>query len=103
MALLKYFAPSKNVPDPNGPLSRTVPATAIAAANMAVYNVTVSSEPKTTPKQKRGEIPSEFTPQLKAERAAEHGVVSTLKILFEGYSYTEINENMEDCLHLYKN
>ena len=37
MALLKYFAQSKkNLPDPNGPLSRTVPATAIVAANMAV-------------------------------------------------------------------
>ena len=36
MAFVKYFAPSKKLRDPNSPLSRTVPATAIVAANMAV-------------------------------------------------------------------
>jgi len=50
MALLKNFAPSKKLSDPNGPLSRTVPATAIAATNVAVFKlVTVSSEPTSTP------------------------------------------------------
>ena len=53
MALLKYFAQAKeNLPEPNGPLSRTVPATAIAAVNMAVSKVKVSSEPMSTPKKK---------------------------------------------------
>jgi len=50
MALLKYFAPSRKLADLNDPLSRTVPATAIADANMAVSKlVTVSSEHTSTP------------------------------------------------------
>jgi len=87
MALLKYFAPSKNLPDPNSPLSKTVPATAVVAANMEVSKVTVSSEPMPT-------TSSHLNLRL---------IELLNKILFKGYPYTEINENMEECLHLCKN
>ena len=58
----------------------TVPSTTIAAANKVVSKIT--SESKATPKKKpRGEY-AKFMPQFKAgigKRAAEHGVVSTLR------------------------
>ena len=68
MALLRYFTASKNVPklsDPNGPLSRTVPSTAIVVANKAVSMIISSATPPgtaneshSTPKNREVNMPS---------------------------------------------
>ena len=48
MALLKYFKKNSVLPDPNGPLSRSLPSSSISAANKAVKPVLDAVEGKTT-------------------------------------------------------
>ena len=79
MALFRYFKKEKgNLPDPDGPLAKSVPSTAIAAANSevsAVMHTTSSHNCK-----KRGHY-EKYMPEQKAmigKRAAEHGVAATV-------------------------
>ena len=77
MALYRYFkASDTKLPDPQSPLSKEVPSTAIAAANGEVKHVVELQRGKT-----RGPY-TKFTSERKAEigkRAAEHGVVATVR------------------------
>ena len=79
MALLKYFkretSENNGLPDPSGPLTKSVPSTSIAAANLNVRSIIESQN-----RQKRGNY-GKFTPEQKAmigKRAAEHGVVAAV-------------------------
>ena len=74
MALFCYF--KKDLPDPHGPLAKSVPSSSIAAANSEVRSVLA----KTT-SNKRGNC-EKYTPEQKAiigKRAAEHGVVAAVQ------------------------
>ena len=77
MAFYRYFkASDTKLPDPQSPLSKEVPSTAIAAANNEVKHVVELQRGKT-----RGPY-TKFTPEQKAEigkRAAERGVVATVR------------------------
>ncbi len=99
MALWNYFIPAVSVlPKPDGPLSRIVPASSIAAANKEVKGVldlpkaSGAEEKQTT--SKRGTY-DHFTPEEKArigKRAAEHGVTATIRYfsrVFPGHSLKE--------------
>lgn len=85
MALYRYFKSSADtvLPDPLGPLSKTVPSTAIVSANeevRQVLNAQQATQPGTT-KVIRGHY-SKFTAKQKAKigkRAAEHGVAATVR------------------------
>ena len=78
MALYRYFKASQDtkLPDPQGPLLKEVPSTAIAAANNEVKHVVELQRGKM-----RGTY-TKFTTEQKAEigkRAAEHGVAATVR------------------------
>ena len=80
MALFRYFDKAKkdNLPDPRGPLVRTVPSSSIAAANSEVRAV-LESLPSGG--KKRGPY-ANYTAEQKAlieKRAAEHGVVAAIR------------------------
>ncbi len=79
MALYRYFKVEKGgLPDPHGPLAKIVPSSSIAAANSEVQAARESSLPD---RKKRGSY-AKYTPEQKAliaKRAAEHGVVATIR------------------------
>ena len=84
MALFHYFNKAEkekdNLPDPDGPLSKTVPRSSIAAANSKVRVVLQSSQ-STAGSKKRGSY-AKYTPEQKAvfgKRAAEHGVTAAVR------------------------
>ena len=55
MSLHRYFKIQSNkLPDPNGPLSKEIPAEAIKTANDSVEQATKNSEASTSGKQSRG-------------------------------------------------
>ena len=62
MALLRYFEKKDNLPNPNGPLAKTMPSTSIAAANSEGRAVLESAPPDN---KKRGPY-AKYTPQQKA-------------------------------------
>ena len=84
MSILKYFHPVKqkpDLPDPNGPLSQSLPSTAIAAANVKVTDALNEAEVKKSASRTRGTY-SFLTSAQKYEvgkRAAEHGVTATIR------------------------
>ena len=84
MSILKYFHPVKqkpDLPDPSGPLSQTVPPTAIAAANIKVTEALNEAEVRQSASRSRGTY-SFLTPAQKykvGKRAAEHGVTATIR------------------------
>ena len=75
MALFRYFKREKgNLPDPHGPLARSVPSTSIAAANS---EVSTAIDTASRNSGKRGHY-EKYTPQQKAmigKTAAEHASV----------------------------
>ena len=92
MALLKYFkretSENNGLPDPSGPLTKSVPSTSIAAANLNVRSIIESQN-----KQKRGNY-GKFTPEQKAmigKRAAEHGVVAAVRYYIK--QFPNLKEN----------
>lgn len=93
MTLYQYFARAKEItstslPDPNGPLSSTIPSSKISAINREVAKVlppagecTLGSENADRSKKSRGHY-VKLNQREKAEigkNAAEHGVASTLR------------------------
>ena len=83
MSLLKYFSlidpryHDSQLPDPNSPLARAIPSSAISVANESV-NVSLESNKKAA---KRG-VYQKLSTEKKAEigkRAAEHGVIATVQ------------------------
>ena len=92
--ILKYFKPvptpsssSPNLPDPDGPLNRKIPAKAIDIANAKVTEAT---------KVPRGRSPYFYlTPGQRYEvgkRTAEHGVTATLRYYAEKYLKLPLKE-----------
>ena len=98
MALLKYFKKNSVLPDPNGPLSRSLPSSSISAANKAVKPLLDAAEGKTTEgKTTEGKTTEGKTTEGKAtgrgkysmyseveklkiaRRAAEMGVTNTMR------------------------
>ena len=79
MALFRYFKREKgNLPDPHGPLARSVPSTSIAAANS---EVSTAIDTASRNSGKRGHY-EKYTPQQKAmigKTAAEHGVAASVR------------------------
>ena len=75
MALYRYFCSAnddRKLPDPRGPLSKTIPSSAIASANFEIKALT----------QSEGGQYAKLTPELRFEvgkRAAEHGVAATIR------------------------
>ena len=107
MSLLKYFKPVpktasdellKQLPDPNGTLSKTVPPSAIRMANDEVSKA-VEGKSETTTAEPRGtqSRPNRYlilTPAQRFEvgkRAAEHGVNSITSLFFEKVSTSSSN------------
>ena len=83
MSLLRYLSRvdpryrDSKLPDPNGPLARAVPSSAISVANESV-NVSLESNKKAA---NRG-VYQKLSAEKKAEigkRAAEHGVMGTVR------------------------
>ena len=78
MALYRYFCSAnddRKLPDPRGPLSKTIPSSAIASANSEIKALTQSED------RKRGQY-AKLTPELRFEvgkRATEHGVAATIR------------------------
>ena len=88
MALLKYFKKNSVLPDPNGPLSRSLPSSSISAANKAVKPLLDAAEGKTTEGKTtegkatgRGKYSmySEVEKLKIARRAAEMGVTNMMR------------------------
>ena len=77
MVLYRYFCSANNdrkLPDPRGPLSKTIPSSAIASANSEIK--TLKSEDR-----KRDQY-AKLTPKLTFEvgkQAAEHGMAATIR------------------------
>lgn len=83
MALLRYFktASSSVLPDPSGPLSNSIPSSAIVSANKAVKPLLDSGSAKEEGCTSRGKY-SVYTEDEKlkiAKRAAEMGVTNTIR------------------------
>ena len=85
MSLLKYFQPSPALPKPQGPLSKVMPSSSIAAANEEVKRVLEieekKSDPGSNPATKRSPY-QHFTPEEKlliGKREAECGVTSSIR------------------------
>ena len=82
MALFQYFKkvdgnyPGTKLPDPQGALSKEVPWSLISAANMEIAAVLQPSAAGA--KAVRGTY-LKISAEKKAERAAEHGVVATVR------------------------
>ena len=83
MLILKYFHPVKqksNLPDLRGPLSQSLPPTAIAAANIKVSEALNEAEVKKSASMACGTYLF-LTSAQKYEigkRAAKHGVIATI-------------------------
>ena len=88
MSLLKFFQPFPVLPKPQGPLSKVMPSSSIAAVNEEVKRVLEKkSDPGGNPATKRSPY-QHFTPEEKlliGKRAAECGVTSSIRY-FSGVS-----------------
>ena len=107
MSILKYFKPVpktsdellKELPDPNGTLSKTVPPLAIKLANDEVSKA-VEGVPGMTTAKPRGthSRPNDYlilTPAQRFEvgkRAAEHGVTASLRYFARKYPHLPLKE-----------
>ena len=73
MALLKYFAKSKSLPDPNGPLSSKLKPETIDSANRKVSTLRASTGSSSTKDDGSGQRSRgsymKFTPEQKAQVA----------------------------------
>ena len=87
MSILKYLRPlNENLPDPSGPLSEQIPATAIVSANMKVLEALEGNEEKK--KRSRGPYLS-LTSVQKYEIgkwAAEYGITASIRYFNKKYS-----------------
>ena len=75
MSILRYLQPKDNLPDPKGPLSRSLPSSAIVAANEEVLKVTDAVKTKCTPYKK-------YTPEERFEigrYACAHGITTAAR------------------------
>ena len=83
MSLLKYFSRvdpryrDSQLPDPNGPLARVVPSSAISVANESV-NVSLESNKKSATRGVYQKLSAEKKAEI-GKRAAEHGVITTVR------------------------
>jgi hypothetical protein len=83
MALLTYFKKKSVLPNPEGPLSKCMPPTAIVSANKEVKSIIVNEEEGACSSKSRGSYLS-YTDEEKAriaKRAAEFGVINL--VLFQ--------------------
>ena len=82
MSLLRYFKASSDttkLPDPRGPLSKTVPSSSIESANTEMKRVIETEE--SSDRRKRGHY-EKFSPELRfqiGKHAAENGVAATMR------------------------
>ena len=85
MSLHRYFKIQSNkLPDPNGPLSKEIPAEAIKTANDSVEQATKNSEASTSGKQSRGKYAA-FTGVQQAQMA-KYAIDNGNKAAIEHYS-----------------
>ena len=93
MALFRYFEKTpKKLPDPDGPLSTSIPSSSISAANSKVQpllETATATVDDTIPgrRSKRGTY-AKFSPEQKAiigKRASEFGVVAAVKHFIKDY------------------
>ena len=103
MALLKYFKPTNKtvesiLPDPQGPLSRVVPSSRIEAVNKVVKSIVEEAmkvEAKGNSLGSRGkyEIFSADEKTMIGKRAAEHGILSTIRHFSKVYPNRVLKES----------
>ena len=103
MALLKYFKPTNKtvgsiLPDPQEPLSRVVPSSRIEAVNKVVKPIVeeaMKAEAKGNSLGSRGkyEIFSADEKAMIGKRAAEHGVLSTIRHFSKVYPNRDLKES----------
>ena len=94
MALIRYFKPiakkedqDHGLPEPRGTLSRIIPSSSIASANMKVRATMAELKSSPSSSQRRGTY-TKYTTEQKAQigkRAAEEGVVSTIRYYAKKY------------------
>ena len=102
LSLYKFFKRESVLPNPSGPLSRIIPASCIEAANKTVKDIVVlepmvstSGDGPEASTKKRG-CYEQFTPEEKlqmGERAAEHGVTSTVQYFHKRCSDRAVKES----------
>ena len=99
MALYKYFsrANSSSLPDPSGPLSAKMPSSSISAANKMVQPILdrlKDGATSTTTRKKHGHY-KHFSAEEKAriaKRAAECGVINTVRYYSKEFSDQSLSE-----------
>ena len=96
MALHRYFKISSKLPDPNGPLSETIPSEAIKEANKIVEQSTQNASTK----RSRGTY-LKFTPIQQAQ-AAKYAVENGNKAAIRRYSKEFCAEIKESTLSTWK-
>ena len=110
MSIWKYFkridnestssdSPTKDVlPDPEGPLSVSVPTGAIVCANKMVAEVTGKSSPRKPMERGPYLMLTKDQKLLIAQRAAEHGTTSAIRFFAEKYPKLSLKELTVRCL-----